>query len=80
MNPAEIKACEQLSEKLGNLLGKVREEAGISKTELSARSGLSRSAILKIETSYRTPTISTLFRIARSLEVNLWELIKEVEE
>jgi len=78
MNPEEIEVCEKLGIEVCNRLTKIREEKGVSKNELSQRSGLSRSAILKIERGERRATLPTLYRIAKSLDVELWKVLKGV--
>lgn len=60
-------------------LGNIRETNHVSKNELGQLSGLSRSAILRIETSSRQPTLNSLFRISRSLGIDLWKVIKAAE-
>ena len=59
------------------LLAECREQTGISKNELSQRTGLSRAAIRLIEEMKRKPTLYTLLRISEGLGVELWELLKE---
>jgi len=51
----------------------------VTKVDLAQMSGLSRSAILKIEKGERIATISTLMRISTSLELKLWEVLKDFE-
>lgn len=51
-------------------LKEIRAEKGISQEELAYRSELTLSQIARIETIKTNPTISTLFKIIRSLEIS----------
>jgi transcriptional regulator with XRE-family HTH domain len=51
-----------------------RKKKNISQEELAYKSGLTLSQIARIETAKINPTLSTIFKIARTLEVKLWEL------
>ena len=59
---------------LAKRLKEVRKMKNITQEELAYRSGLTLSQIARIETSKTNPTISTIFRIARTLEISLPEL------
>jgi transcriptional regulator with XRE-family HTH domain len=50
-------------------LKEIRKEKGISQEELAYRSELTLSQIARIETLKTNPTISTLFKIIRTLEI-----------
>lgn len=54
---------------LAKRLKEIRFEKGVSQEELAYRSEMTLSQIARIETVRTNPTISTLFRIARALEV-----------
>ena len=79
VNPKEIEHCEQFGLALCTRFAAIREEKGISKNELSQRSGLSRSAILKIEKGERRPTVATMYRLCKALDICFWQLAKEQE-
>lgn len=66
----DIEGLEQLAKKLKLL----RAKNGFTQEELSYQSGLSLSQIARIETVRINPTVSTIFRIARTLNVNVSEL------
>lgn len=55
---------------LSKRLKEIRAEKGISQEELAYRSELTLSQIARIETIKTNPTISTLFKIIRSLEIS----------
>ena len=77
--PKIDKSSEQAVLRLAKLLQKTREEQSLSKNELSQRSGVSRTSILRIEQGERSPSIYILMLLAKSLDVDLWKLLKEAE-
>lgn len=61
-------------ELLAKRLKEIRAEKGVSQEELAYRSEITLSQIARIETVRINPTVSTIFKIARTLEVPLSEL------
>lgn len=59
---------------LAKRLKELRSEKGLSQEELAYRSEITLSQIARIETVRINPTVSTIFKIARTLEVPLSEL------
>lgn len=59
---------------LAKRLKEIRAEKGISQEELAFTSELTLSQIARIETIKTNPTISTLFKIIRTLEISPSEL------
>jgi len=55
-------------------LKKVRKEKGFSQEKLAYKSGITLSQIARIETVRINPSLSTIFIIARTLNVPLSEL------
>jgi len=55
---------------LSKRLKEIRTEKKISQEELAYRSELTLSQIARIETIKTNPTISTLFKIIRALEIS----------
>lgn len=51
-----------------------RTRKGISQPKLSQISGVARSHIQKIEINATNPTVSTLCKLAKALDVPIWEL------
>lgn len=66
----DIEGLEQMAKKLKQ----IRIQKGFTQEELSYQSGLSLSQIARIETVRINPTVSTIFRIARTLNINVSEL------
>ncbi|MBX3162920.1 MAG: helix-turn-helix transcriptional regulator [Bacteroidetes bacterium] len=52
----------------------VRAEKGYTQEELAYEADITLSQIARIETTKTNPTVSTIFRIARTLNVNVGEL------
>lgn len=77
MNPKELKACKAKADQLTTKLKKIREGNKISKNELSQRTGLARSAILRIETGQRSPSLLNVLKLCHGLEISLEELLNE---
>lgn len=65
---------------IGKVIKRYRFLKEISQPELGRRSGVSPSYITKIEQGMYDPSIKTLAKIARVLEVPLWQLIREAEK
>lgn len=61
-------------ELLAKRLKELRSEKGLTQEELAYRSEITLSQIARIETVKINPTISTIFKIARTLNVPLSEL------
>jgi len=59
---------------LAKRLKEIRSEKGLSQEELAYRSEITLSQIARMETVRINPTVSTIFKIARTLEVPLSEL------
>lgn len=59
---------------LAERLKRVRSKMGYTQEDLAYESGLTLSQIARIETMKINPTVSTMFKIARTLEVPVSEL------
>ena len=63
--------------KLAEIVKKLREEKGLSQEKLARLADVSNNTIVNIEAGKQNnPTIKTLKRIAKTLEINVDELIK----
>ena len=56
---------------LGLLVYRLREERGWTQRELAERAGMPQSAVARYEKAGRTPSVTTLWRLARALNVSL---------
>ena len=57
-------------------LKKVRESKGLTKSELERRSGISKRTIENIEYGKASPTLNTVEKLSKALEVDIVDLIK----
>lgn len=73
MKPLPIEAVYS---EIGKRIVAARKALGMSQEQLSANSGIDRSHVGFIEQGRRKPTLSTLFKIAKALDVNLEALFK----
>ncbi len=63
---------------IGKNIKKYRQEKGLSKEKLSKLADLSLNTVVKIELDESpNPTIETIQRIAKSLEVSVDDLLKK---
>lgn len=61
---------------MANKLKEVRAKMGYTQEDLAYESGLTLSQIARIETRKINPTVSTMFKIARTLDVPVSELFE----
>ncbi|MEA5519630.1 helix-turn-helix transcriptional regulator [Limnoraphis robusta] len=66
--------------KVNFALRKLREQRGISQDKLSELAGLDRTFISLVECGKRKPSLETIDKITRVLNVKTWELLKYIEE
>lgn len=58
-------------------LREIRKARGYTQNKLAMKSGLSRQAIVVIESGQESPTLNTLAKIANALDVTVSQLIGE---
>jgi transcriptional regulator with XRE-family HTH domain len=65
---------------IGNNLRKLRKKKGLSQEKLARLADISLNALTKIESGFaKKPTIQTVVKLAKALEVSIDELVKEKE-
>lgn len=57
-----------------NDLQRIRWEKNMSVEYLSKLSGISQSQISRIENNQTSPTLDTMCKLSRALNVNVWEI------
>jgi len=62
----------------GTQLQSLRQNCGLSRDEVSMRSGISRSTIAKIEAGISVPSIEMMIRLANTLKLRLPTLLLKV--
>src|SRR5208283_122165 len=60
---------------LGKRLRSLREAKGLSQGDIERRSGLLRSYISRVEGGYTAPSLSTLEKFAKALEIQPYQLL-----
>lgn len=58
---------------IGKRIRELREAKGLSQGDIEKRSGLLRSYISRVEGGYTAPSLSTLEKFARALEVEIYQ-------
>jgi transcriptional regulator with XRE-family HTH domain len=65
---------------IGDRLRAVREEKGLSQGDIEKRTGLLRCYISRVENGHTVPAIETLEKLARAMEIPLYQLFYDGEE
>ena len=65
---------------IGDRLRALREEKKFSQGDIEKRTGLLRCYISRVENGHTVPAIETLEKMARALEVPLYQLLYDGEE
>ncbi len=60
---------------IGNRLRSVREEKNLSQGDIEQRTGLLRCYISRVENGHTVPAVETLEKMARALELPLYQLM-----
>ena len=63
---------------LGKRIAFLRKQRGLTQLALSIESGLALSFISDLERGKRNPSIETLWKIAKALDVSLEELLRGI--
>ncbi|MFE7083451.1 helix-turn-helix domain-containing protein [Priestia megaterium] len=62
---------DNLINTISNNVGKIRKEKGYSLDQMAQLTGVSKSMIAQIEKGQKTPTVTTLWKIANGLNISL---------
>jgi transcriptional regulator with XRE-family HTH domain len=65
---------------LGRALQSLRTDRRLSQEELGLRTGVHRNYIGGIERGERRPSVMTIAKLAKGLDVQTWELLRVAEE
>src|SRR5271167_1391053 len=65
---------------IGDRLRELREGKKLSQGDIEKRTGLLRCYISRVENGHRVPAIETLEKLARALEIPLYQLFYEGDE
>ena len=65
---------------IGDRLREMREEKKLSQGDIEKRTGLVRPYISRVENGHTVPSIETLEKMARALEIPMYQLFYDGEE
>lgn len=65
---------------LGEELRKARKKAGLTQEELAFAAGISRNYVSLLELGQKSPTVDTLLKICKAIDVSASKLIAKIEE
>jgi transcriptional regulator with XRE-family HTH domain len=65
---------------IGDRLREIREQKKLSQGDIEKRTGLLRCYVSRVENGHTVPAIETLEKLARALEIPLYQLFYEGEE
>jgi transcriptional regulator with XRE-family HTH domain len=65
---------------ISNRLRAIREQKDLSQGDIEKRTGLKRCYVSRVENGHTVPSIETLEKMARALEVPLYQLFYDGEE
>ncbi len=65
---------------IGNRLRAIREQKNLSQGDIEARTGLLRCYISRVENCHTVPAIETLEKMARALDIPLYQLFYDGEK
>jgi len=65
---------------IGDRLREIREEKKLSQGDIEKRTGLVRPYISRVENNHTVPTIATLEKMARALEIPMYQLFYDGDE
>jgi len=74
------KTTEAECRRIIQLLKEERERLGLSKYALAQESGLSQQAIGYMEKGHRIPSLETVLRVARAMNVDLGKIITQARK
>jgi transcriptional regulator with XRE-family HTH domain len=74
------KASQIECQKIIQLLKEERERKGLSKYAIAQQSGLSQQAVGYMEKGHRIPSLETVLRIAKAMDVDLALIIKRARK
>ena len=70
---------ELLTKAFGSVLRDIRKERGLSQEDLGFESGYHRTYISLLERGLKSPSLQTIFELARALRLSPSELIARTE-
>jgi transcriptional regulator with XRE-family HTH domain len=60
---------------IGDRIREIREQKNLSQADIEARTGLFRCYVSRVENGHTVPSVPTLEKFARALEIPLYQLV-----
>lgn len=65
----------------GSVIRRIRLEQGLSQENLAEMLDMETNAyISRLENGKKQPSLEMVYKISKALQVNAWEIVKEIEE
>ena len=65
----------------GTVIRRIRLEQGLSQESLAEMLDMDTNAyISRLENGKKQPSLEMVYKISKALQVNAWEIVKEIEE
>lgn len=78
-NESEKENKRSLEKSFGKVISQLRKGLGLSQEELGFRSGYHRTYISQLERGIKSPSLKTIFNLAKALNITPSELIHRVQ-
>lgn len=73
------KQITSVNQDFGQVLRRLRKEAGLSQEQLALEAGLQRNYISMMELGNYQPTLTTIFKLSRALNIQASQIIQMLE-
>lgn len=73
------KQITSVNQDFGRVLRRLRKEAGLSQEQLALEAGLQRNYISMMELGNYQPTLTTIFKLSRALNIQASKIIEMLE-
>jgi transcriptional regulator with XRE-family HTH domain len=78
-NESEKENKSSLEKSFGKVIMQLRKDLGLSQEELGFRSGYHRTYISQIERGIKSPSLKTIFNLAKALDIKPSDIINRVQ-
>jgi transcriptional regulator with XRE-family HTH domain len=79
-NPSKGSENQSVDEQFGRVLRQFRKERGLSQEDLAFESGYHRTYISLLERGKKSPSLKTIFQLAKALNIEPSEIIGRIQE
>lgn len=79
-NPSKGSENQSVDELFGRILRQFRRERGLSQEDLAFESGYHRTYISLLERGKKSPSLKTIFQLAKALNIEPSEIIVRIQK